>query len=493
MFRRIEEDGVGMGATSSLSMDQAIPSAAGTGGRASLAARLSHTDWVPDLGTDIGSLKWFRGLATCLLFCGAGIYLSPGIKPLYGAVPASLEGKAWAEARAQTIQPLAWGSDSGKRMGATSAVKPLTNTPERPTISLMATLGQGDGFARVLERAGVSEADARDVLQMVSGIANPADIAPGTVMPIVLGPRMERTAPRPLQSLDLRARFDVKLEFRRVGGELLMKQVPITVDKAPLRIQGLVGDSLYRSARAAGVPAKAVEAYLRVIGSKVSFDSDITPNARFDIIVENERAATGESRSGKLLYAGLQSPQKSYQLVEWSVDGRTDWFEASGVVQRHAGFYRPVQNARLSSGFGMRMHPILGYSRFHRGVDYAAVQGTPIYAVSDGLVAMAGPHGGNGNYIRLTHSATLGTSYSHLSRIIVSPGSRVAQGQLIGYVGSTGLSTGPHLHFEVYMNGQVVDPRGVTFQSKALLNGKELEAFQARRKALLSVPVTGGR
>jgi murein DD-endopeptidase MepM/ murein hydrolase activator NlpD len=152
---------------------------------------------------------------------------------------------------------------------------------------------------------------------------------------------------------------------------------------------------------------------------------------------------------------------------------------------------QPVANARVSSGFGMRMHPILGYSRFHKGMDFAAVHGTPVRAVTDGMVAIAGRHGGNGNFVRLSHSAALGTSYSHLSRIAVSPGSYVRQGQVIGYVGSTGLSTGPHLHFEVYRNGAPVNPRMVSFESRSLLSGQELALFRARLNAMLSIPVAG--
>ena len=140
----------------------------------------------------------------------------------------------------------------------------------------------------------------------------------------------------------------------------------------------------------------------------------------------------------------------------------------------------------------MRFHPLLGYTRLHRGVDYAAPYGAPIRAVSDGYVALAGWAGGYGNQVRISHGGALGTSYSHMSRIVVRPGTRVVQGQVIGYVGSTGLSTGPHLHFEVYRSGQVVNPMTATFASTSLLSGSELAKFRAKLSALLNLPVGGG-
>ncbi|MEY4502100.1 MAG: hypothetical protein RIS52_1990 [Pseudomonadota bacterium] len=493
MFKRADQGPGVLGNTASLSMEHAVAAGPLSARLASATHSLRRIDWIPDLGTEVGSLRWFRGLATCAALCFGALYVGPGIKPLYGAVPRVADNKAWQETRSLAVQPLALGSDSGRRMAPTPAAVFINNIPERPTLDLVATIGQGDGFARVLARAGVSDAEATRIAQMVSSVVNPADIPSGTAMPIVLGPRINTADARPVQSLDLRARFDMRLEFRRLGGELLLKKIPIAIDKSPLRIQGVVGDGLYRSARAAGAPPKAIEAYIKAIAPNINFDRDLTPDARFDIIVENERAETGEVRSGRLLYAGLQASERTYQLLEWTIDGRTEWYEASGVGQRRASFVMPVQSARISSGFGWRVHPILGYSKFHQGMDYAAVVGTPVYAVADGLVSFAGRHGGNGNYIRLNHSSILGTSYSHLSRIVVDPGSRVAQGQLIGYVGTTGFSTGPHLHFEVFKNGVPVNPAGVSFATTSLLSGGALDAFNARRRALLSIPVAGSR
>jgi murein DD-endopeptidase MepM/ murein hydrolase activator NlpD len=134
----------------------------------------------------------------------------------------------------------------------------------------------------------------------------------------------------------------------------------------------------------------------------------------------------------------------------------------------------------MTSSFGMRRHPILGYVRMHAGVDFGAAWGSPIFAVSDGIVSFAGRHGGQGNYVRLEHGGGLGSGYGHMSRIAVAPGTRVRAGQVIGFVGSSGLSTGPHLHFEVYRGGATINPLSVSFTSKVQIDTKQRDALKAR-------------
>ena len=141
----------------------------------------------------------------------------------------------------------------------------------------------------------------------------------------------------------------------------------------------------------------------------------------------------------------------------------------------------------MTSGYGMRRHPILGYARMHAGIDFGAAWGSPIFAVSDGVVSYAGRHGGHGNYVRLEHGGGLGTGYGHMSRIAASPGTRVRAGQVIGYVGSTGMSTGPHLHYEVYRGGATINPLSVSFTVKAQIDTKQRDALKARLVQLKKV------
>ena len=478
------------GGTAALSLDSAILRPAPIiGFRENVrgfGSRASELDLVTDLGARIGSREWVRGFALCVALCLSAYSLGPTVEPITAAGPAALGDAHWEEARALSITPLAYGADTGRRMAATEAVTPLTDTPERPSIDLLATLGRGDGFTRVLERAGIARAEAAEVSEMVAGIVPLTDIKPGTVMDVTLGRRPNRNVARPLDSLSFRARFDLKLSLERVAGKLTLARIPISVDETPLRIQGRVGSSLYRSARAAGAPAKAVEAFIRAIASQVDIGS-VGADDRFDIILEHRRAETGETETGQLLYAGLvRSAGKDLQLMRWEQGGKPQWFEAAGVGRTSGTLQRPVPGM-VSSNFGLRRHPILGFTRLHKGMDFRAGYGTPILAATDGRVSAAGWAGGYGRQVRIQHAGSLMTSYSHMSRIVSPPGSFVRQGQVIGYVGSTGLSTGPHLHYELYRNGAAINPASVRFVMRAQLSGGELAAFRSKLRGLLSV------
>jgi murein DD-endopeptidase MepM/ murein hydrolase activator NlpD len=191
------------------------------------------------------------------------------------------------------------------------------------------------------------------------------------------------------------------------------------------------------------------------------------------------------------MYAGVSGCASDVRLVPWDSDGKTEWLDASGRGTKTGMLATPV-NGRFSSAFGMRRHPILGYTRMHKGIDIAAPYGSPVYAAADGTVQVAGRSSGYGNLIRLNHGNGFGTGYGHLSRIIVRPGEHVRRGQLIAASGNSGLSTGPHLHFETTQNGVAVNPRSVSFTSVHQLVGSDLGAFKSKLSQLLSVPVGHG-
>jgi len=444
-----------------------------------LFRRIEQADIAPDLAQDIGTARWFRGAATLLGLSAFALAFWPDFAPLEAAQPVKLEAAQRDEFRSQMIMPLALGADSGRHMGATNEVVPLKAAPERPRIEMVATLAQGDSFGRMLERAGVGNAEASRVVDLISSAMPLGDIAAGTKVDIVLGRRTSPSTPRPIESLSFRARFDLELALERRGGALALDPRPIAVDSTPLRITGRVGDSLYRSARAAGAPPKAVQQYLRTLGQYVDLDSSLGANDQFDLVVQYKRAETGESEVGDLLYAGVTRGGKPRtQLMKWGKDGR--FYEASGVGEQRSGLVAPVASRGISSNYGRRRHPILGYSRMHAGIDFRASYGQPIYAVQDGTVQFAGRHGGHGNFVKLAHGGGLGTGYAHMSRIAVRSGQHVRRGQVIGYVGSTGLSTGPHLHYEMYKSGKTVNPNSVKFVNRAQLAGGELASFKAR-------------
>jgi murein DD-endopeptidase MepM/ murein hydrolase activator NlpD len=453
--------------------------------------RMAKAQLVSDLGRNIGSPEWLRGFAVCAGLCGAAYLLAPSFDPLLAAAPAPLSHAHWEEARALSIAPLAYGADTGRRLAPTAAVQVLNDTPERPSIDLLASLAPADGFARALRRAGASAADADQAASLVGSAMPLSNVSFGTTANITLGRRANKSVDRPLDLLAFRAAFDLKIEVRRMAGALVLSRIPIAVDNTPLRFQARVGTSLYRSARAAGVPTSAVETYIKVLASQIDLDA-IRPDDRIDVVLAHRRAATGESETGQLLLAGLQRGSSSrLQLMPWTENGKTQWFEASGVGRSSGMFQRPVPGV-VSSNFGPRMHPILGYTRMHKGLDFRAGYGTPILAAASGRVVRAGWAGGYGQQVRIDHGGPYATSYSHMSRMAVAWGQYVRQGQVIGYVGSTGLATGPHLHYELYYNGQQINPASASYIQRAQLSGPALASFRSKLRSLLNVPVTVG-
>ena len=457
--------------------------------------RISALDIAPDLAENIGSRRWFRGLGTMLGLGAVALAFWPDMTPLaaQAAMPESEEIRD--EFRSQMIMPLAYGADSGRRMGPTAQVIPLASAPERPQIEVLATLAPGDSFASMLRRAGVSASDIGTVSSLIGDAMPLSELEPGTQMDIVLGRRAAPGAPRPLDALKFRARFDLELEVGRQGadaetgqgGRLALQRNIIRVDDTPLRVRGQVGSSLYRSMRSAGVPASAVQDYIKALDNQIDMNREVRSSDEFDIIIAYRRAATGERQAGQLLYAGIdRGGQPKTQLMRWGDEGR--FYEASGVGEQRNGLVAPVPG-RISSRYGMRRHPILGYRRMHAGLDFRARRGTPIVAVTDGKVSGAGRMGGCGIAVRLSHGNGLSTRYCHMSRMAVRRGQQVRRGQVIGYVGSTGLSTGPHLHYEMYRNGRHINPASVRFVTRAQLSGTELIDFKRQLIKLKEVEV----
>jgi murein DD-endopeptidase MepM/ murein hydrolase activator NlpD len=453
--------------------------------REALLTRLETIDWAPDLADQIGSARWFRGLSTLVGLTLAALAFWPHSDAVAAAPTMPLDAGARDEFRSQMILPLALGGDSGRRMGATDAVAPLAAAPERTNLQLTATLAQGDSFARMLMRAGVSDTDAGVATALIAGAVPVSLIEPGTQVDLRLG-ASTADGGRSLEHLGFRARFDLDLTVSRANGVLTITQQPIAVDTTPLRIRGVVGSSIYRSARAAGAPIEAIQQYLQTLDQHLSLDTEIEPGDTFDIIVSYRRSANGEAEVGDLLFAGLEHDGRpKAQLLRWGSDGL--FFEASGMGAQRTGLIMPVFGGRITSGFGARRHPVLGYTRMHAGVDFGAAYGSPIYAVGDARVIYSGWHGGHGNYVKLDHGGGYATGYGHMSRIAVPSGATVRAGQVIGYVGSTGLSTGPHLHYELYQNGQTVNPLSVKFTVSNQVDSKQLEAFKARMAQLKAV------
>jgi hypothetical protein len=450
--------------------------------------RWHDIDLVVDLAEEPLSRRWWRGVATLSLLCGAVAFIAPNSFDPLPAVPVDRVSAADAvQYRELAIAPLGQGSGTGGRMAANAFVEPLAQAPDRPSIELFARLGRGDKIAAMLARSGVSYAEAGHAAQMIAA-AVPGSVASGTSFAIKLG-RRSPSGVRPIERLAFRAGIDLNVVVSAGGEGLQLSTSRVAVDNTPLRIRGRVGDGLYWALRASGVSPQAAGEYLRAMATQIDVGGQVGPNDRFDLVIANRRAATGESQEGPLLYAAIdRTGSQPVRLMKWTIGGRTDWIDANGAGRQVATMAWPV-SAPITSGFGVRFHPILHFARMHRGIDFGAHYGAPIAAAADGQVTRAGWAGGYGQQVRLAHAAGMGSSYSHMSRIVVAPGSFVHQGQLIGYVGTSGLSTGAHLHYEVYRNGVAVNPLGVRFASQALLAGEELERFKARLARLMAIGV----
>lgn len=439
---------------------------------------------IVDLGENLFSRRWWQGAATLAALVVWAWMLGPGVEPLPAGTPSAPAAAVREQWRATGVGALARGSRSGLRMAAGANVQPIAEAPERAFIEVFATVGS-DGLARSLFRIGASTGDAVRVEGLVRGEGG--RVAPGTGVSIVLG-RKGHGGLRPVEKVVVRTGLDMRMSIERGEAGLTVTKLPITVDRTPIRIRGRAGSGLYWALRAAGASSQAAAAYLKALATQIDV-GEIGPEDRFDLVLANRRAASGESQAGPLLYAGLdRGGERSLQLVAWTLGGKLAWIDAAGQArpQPANAMAWPV-NARITSTFGPRVHPILRFTRMHRGIDFGASRGTPIHAAADGEVARAGWAGGYGRQVRIAHGDGLASSYSHMSRMIVAPGTFVRQGQVIGYVGSSGLSTGPHLHYEVLQGGRAVNPMTVRLTSAPAIDPVVTAAVKARLKALLGI------
>ena len=247
-----------------------------------------------------------------------------------------------------------------------------------------------------------------------------------------------------------------------------------------IRVQGAVIDGLYWSLRGAGVPSQIAADYLHALSSRMDV-GEVAPYDRFDLVIS-------KSSPQPLEYAALHRVDApDVELLKWNAGGKTDWFDTDASGSDNSAVLMTPVAGRITSGFGMRYHPILHYTRFHAGIDFGAAWGSPIVAAADGQVVAAGWTGGYGREVQVAHGGGIVTLYGHMSGIAASAGQMVRQGQVIGYVGSSGLSTGPHLHFEVKVNGRAVDPMSVRLQSRNVISGPAKQAFNARLKQLMAI------
>ena len=260
--------------------------------------------------------------------------------------------------------------------------------------------------------------------------------------------------------------------------------ISIKLDKKIVYKENLILQSLYKAATDEKIPANIIIEFARIYGFQVDFQRDIRKQDKFQIMYEiflNEKNEIIES--GEILFANLKLSGQDNGLYYFDKEGSEGHYDKNGKSVKKALMKTPINGARLSSSFGMRKHPIDGYNKMHRGTDFAAPTGTPIMASGDGVVKKAGWCGGGGNCVKIRHNSTYQTVYAHMSKFArgIKAGVRVKQGQTIGYVGSTGKSTGPHLHYEVIVNGKKVNSQKLKLPSGKILKGKERKLFETNK------------
>ena len=248
--------------------------------------------------------------------------------------------------------------------------------------------------------------------------------------------------------------------------------------------ENIILQSLYRSAMDQNIPVNTIIEFARIYGFEVDFQRDIRKQDSFQIMYEILSDNSGKIiETGNILYANLKLSGEDNSLYYFDKDGSEGHFDKNGKSIQKALMKTPINGARLSSPFGMRKHPIDGYNKMHRGTDFAAPMGTPIMASGNGVVKKAGWCGGGGNCVVIKHNSTYQTVYAHMSKFAsgIRSGKRVKQGQTIGYVGSTGKSTGPHLHYEVIVNGKKINSQTLKLPSGKILKGEERKLFETKK------------
>jgi murein DD-endopeptidase MepM/ murein hydrolase activator NlpD len=428
-------------------------------------------EWSMSLGAEFAHrlMKARKGLAaftvlTVAAMLGLGVAWNAGLFG-GGAAAAAAEEAVIREEAAQRAELLAF----------TEAYR----THETREIRV----GNGETLAALIARAGASVADASAATASISAVYDPRRLRPGQQVSLFF---TRRAGEARLTGIAFRSEPGASITANRTGGGFAAREVLMPVTFEIARIAAPVETSLYASALTLGATDREVAALADAFSYDVDFQRDVRTGDNFELVFERFYDDEGNTvRTGDLLFVSLESRRGDRAFYSFLApgDARPDWYDAEGKSARRFLMRTPINGARLSSGYGMRRHPILGYSRMHRGTDFAAPTGTPILAAGEGTIVRAGPYSSYGNYVRIRHANGYETAYAHMSRFArgIRAGARVRQGQVIGYVGTTGRSTGPHLHYEVLRRGQQINPVNLRVANGRNLTGRALELFQIER------------
>jgi len=353
---------------------------------------------------------------------------------------------------------------------------------ESTTIVHEITVAPGDTLMNLLVNAGAERVQAHQAVTAMEPVFSARHLQPGQEIKVAFADTGDGEA-GPLLAINFSPSRERDIEISRSSAEeeFFAEAIDRPVARQLAYAEGAIASSLSVAASEVNVPNPVLVEAIRAYSYDVDFQREIQKGDSFEflyeIFVDEEGALV---RTGDLLFAAmtLSGSRTEFYYYERG-DGSADFYTPKGASVRRSLMRTPIDGARLSSHFGMRKHPVLGYSKMHRGTDFAAPSGTPIYAAGNGVVEVAGRNGGYGNYVRLRHGSTYKTAYAHMKSFAkgIRKGTRVKQGQIIGYVGTTGRSTGPHLHYEVLVEGKQVNPLKVTLPRGEKLKESEMGDF----------------
>ncbi|MCX4348902.1 MAG: peptidoglycan DD-metalloendopeptidase family protein [Alphaproteobacteria bacterium] len=347
------------------------------------------------------------------------------------------------------------------------------------------TVSKGDTFISLISSLGLDYNQAHALYSKFKKIYDPASLRIGQKIIVSLTEDIQTHEMLSLDSIVIEPKSGQRYILERNDqNEYIAKAEKDELLEEINNASGTIQGSLSVSMRKQGVPGKIVAKFSNIFGQSVDFRRDVHNGDKFEVIYENHITPSGEViKTGNILYAGLVLRKTRIELYRFAdKNGNVDYYNEKGLAMKRTLHRKPLafQRARISSPFGKRRHPILKRTIVHWGVDYAAPSGTAIYAGGDGVIQVAKYNGGYGNYIKIRHNSEYSTAYGHMKSFAkgIRPGVRVKQGQVIGYVGSTGRSTGPHLHYEVVQNGRRVNPLKIKAAAGENLAGNNLTKFK---------------
>ena len=340
----------------------------------------------------------------------------------------------------------------------------------------------GDSIQRILLKEGIPQSEINKIYSKIIKKYDLRKIQEGQAITIVFDSNNKKNISRLSFALDNLSTAHLYANQDDYDIKIIKKNL----EKKNFLAKGVITNSLYNSASKAGVDPEIIIEFARIFGFEIDFQRDIRENDEYKIFYERYEDDEGEvHNNGNVLFAYMKNDGKEISLYRYTDKNKvTGYYTLDGKSIERALMKTPINGARLSSTFGFRRHPILGYNKLHQGTDFAAPTGTPIMASGSGVVERASWFGAYGKFIMIRHNSTYKTAYAHLSGFAkgVRSGSRVQQGQVIGYVGSTGRSTGPHLHYEVLVNGKRVNSQKLNLPSGKNLVGAEKEDFENIKK-----------